>query len=45
MNEPKLFTCDLAGCTAFPEIAMTAAAAGGHVYLGTLCNAVMLALG
>lgn len=44
MNEPKLFTCDLAGCAAFPEIAMTAAAAG-HVYLGTLCNAVMLALG
>lgn len=45
MNEPKLFVCDIAGCAVFPEIAVAATAAGGHVYLGTLCNALMLALG
>lgn len=45
MNAPRLFACDIAGCAVFPEIAMTATAAGAHVYLGALCNALMLALG
>ncbi|MCH3947702.1 MAG: hypothetical protein LKI67_07910 [Olsenella sp.] len=45
MNEPSIVACDIAGCAVFPEIAIAATAAGAHVFLGALCNALMLALG
>jgi hypothetical protein len=45
MNEPKLFKSELAGCALFPEIALSAAEAGGAWALPALCSWYIVLLG
>lgn len=45
MNEPELFSCEIAGCAVFPEIALAAVEAGGAEVLPALCGWYIVLLG
>lgn len=45
MSSPKMYVSELAGCVAFPEIAVSVFAAGGTTALPMFCGWTFVSLG